>query len=205
MNTPEAEPFRIVVAGYGMVGHRCAELLAERAPGYGRPVLITVLGEEPRAAYDRVHLSSLFDGKGPEDLTYPTPPGVMVHLGDPVAAIDRERRAVTTASGAAFGYDALVLATGSYPFVPPVPGHDAAGSFVYRTIEDVHAIKDFAAGRRVGAVVGGGLLGLEAAGALQAIGLRTHVIEFGPRLMGVQVDEGGGQALLSRINELGVT
>lgn len=196
---------RIVVAGYGMVGHRCAELLAERAARSTAPVRITVLGEEPRAAYDRVHLSSLFDGKSPQDLTYPAPPGVEVRLGDPVAAIDRQGRTVTTASGAEYAYDELVLATGSYPFVPPVPGHDATGAFVYRTIEDVHAIKDFAAGRRIGAVVGGGLLGLEAAGALQAMGLETHVVEFAPRLMGVQVDEGGGQALLSRIAALGVT
>jgi NAD(P)H-nitrite reductase large subunit len=112
---------------------------------------------------------------------------------------------VTTASGAVFAYDALILATGSYPFVPPVPGHDAAGAFVYRTVEDVRAIKDFAAGRKAGAVVGGGLLGLEAAGALRAMGLETHVVEFAPRLMSAQVDEGGGQALLSHISALGVT
>ncbi len=198
-------PRRIVIAGYGMVGHRCAELLAERAAALPSPVEITVLAEEPREAYDRVHLSSLFEGKSPDDLTYPAPKGVDVRLGDPVAAIDREGRTVTTASGASFGYDALVLATGSYPFVPPVPGHDAAGAFVYRTVDDVQAIKDFAAGRKVGAVVGGGLLGLEAAGALRAMGLETHVVEFGPRLMGVQVDEGGGEALRSRIDALGVT
>ncbi len=206
--TSEARPGgarHIVVAGYGMVGHRCAELLAERAARSAAPVRITVLAEEPRRAYDRVHLSSLFDGASPEELSYPDPPGVEVRLGDPVAAIDRQRRAVVTASGAEYPYDELILATGSYPFVPPVPGHDATGSFVYRTIEDVAAIKQFAAGRRVGAVVGGGLLGLEAAGALKAMGLETHVIEFAPRLMGVQVDEGGGQALLSRITSLGVT
>jgi nitrite reductase (NADH) large subunit len=196
---------RIVVAGYGMVGHRCAEVLAERAAASEQPVRITVLGEEPHAAYDRVHLSSLFDGATVEDLAYPAPPGVALRLGDPVASIDRDRKTVATASGARFPYDALVLATGSYPFVPPVPGHDAAGSFVYRTVDDVEAIRRFAAGRRVGAVVGGGLLGLEAAGALRAMGLETHVVEFGPRLMGVQVDEGGGQALQGRIEELGVT
>ncbi|MGH6654097.1 MAG: nitrite reductase large subunit NirB, partial [Actinocrinis sp.] len=206
VGAPEAgRARRIVIAGYGMVGHRCAELLAERAAAQPSPIEITVLAEEPHGAYDRVRLSSLFDGKSPEDLTYPAPKGVEVRLGDPVAAVDREGRAVTTASGAVFGYDELILATGSYPFVPPVPGHDAAGSFVYRTVDDVRAIKDFAAGRKVGAVVGGGLLGLEAAGALRAMGLETHVIEFGPRLMGVQVDEGGGEALRSRIDTLGVT
>ena len=138
---------RIVVAGYGMVGHRCAELLAERAARSAAPVRITVLGEEPRAAYDRVHLSSLFDGKSPEELAYPAPPGVDVRLGEPVTAIDRARRVVTTAPGAEYAYDELVLATGSYPFVPPVPGHDATGCFVYRTIDDVEAIRRYAAGR----------------------------------------------------------
>ncbi|HXR69992.1 nitrite reductase large subunit NirB [Actinocrinis sp.] len=196
---------QIVIVGYGMVGHRCAELLSERAATSTEPAQITVLAEEPREAYDRVHLSSLFDGKSPADLTYAAPPGVELKLGDPATAIDRERKVVTTASGAEFRYDDLVLATGSYPFVPPVPGHDATGAFVYRTIDDVEAIKEFAAGRKIGAVVGGGLLGLEAAGALTAMGLETHVIEFGPRLMGVQIDDGGGQALLSRINDLGVS
>jgi len=198
---------RIVIVGYGMVGHRCAELLAEHAAGSRAAAApsITVLAEEPRAAYDRVHLSSLFEGQTDEDLTYASPPGVEVRLGDPAAAIDRERRVVTTASGNVFPYDALILAAGSYPFVPPLPGNDAPGTFVYRTIEDVERIRAFAEGRKVGAVIGGGLLGLEAAGALKAMGLETHVVEFAPRLMGVQVDEGGGEALRSRIAELGVT
>lgn len=97
-----------------------------------------------------------------------------------------------------------MLATGSYPFVPPVPGHDAAGCHVYRTIEDLEAIRADAERARVGAVVGGGLLGLEAAGALRAMGLETHVVEFAPRLMALQVDEGGGEVLRRRIEDLGV-
>ena len=192
---------RILIAGYGMVGHRCADLLARLAPHHE----VTVLAQEPRAAYDRVHLTALFDGSTSEQLTYPEPPGVRVHTGDAAVAIDRQARTVTTRSGVVHGYDALVLATGSRPFVPPVPGHELPGCFVYRTIEDVDAIKWYAAGRRVGAVVGGGLLGLEAAGALRSLGLDTHVVEFAPRLMPLQVDEPGGAVLRRRIEDLGVT
>ena len=194
---------RIVIAGYGMVGHRCAELLAELAPD----AEVTVLSAEPRHAYDRVKLTSLFDGASAPDLTYPPPAGARVVLGAAVTGIDRAAARVRTEAGEEYGYDALVLATGSRPFVPPVPGHDLPGCFVYRTVEDVDAIKRYAAGSgcRVGAVVGGGLLGLEAAGALRSLGLETHVVEFAPRLMPLQVDESGGGALRRRIEELGVT
>jgi nitrite reductase (NADH) large subunit len=126
-------------------------------------------------------------------------------VGDPAVAVDRESRTVTARSGLTVGYDTLVLATGSYPFVPPVPGKDADGCFVYRTIEDLLAIEAYAQGVSSGAVVGGGLLGLEAAGALKGLGLDTHVVEFAPRLMPVQVDEGGGQALRRSVEGLGVT
>ena len=192
---------RILVVGYGMVGHRCAEQLARLAPD----AAITVLAEEPRPAYDRVHLTTLFDGATAELLTYAAPPGVRVLTGDPAVSLDRAAQTVTTRSGAVHEYDALVLATGSRPFVPPVPGHDLPGCFVYRTIDDVDEIKRYAAGRRVGAVVGGGLLGLEAAGALRSLGLQVHVVEFAPRLMPLQVDDAGGAALRQRIEELGVT
>src|SRR5690606_30891313 len=107
-------------------------------------------------------------------------------------------------SGLVTGYDVLVLATGSYPFVPPVPNKDAEGCFVYRTIEDLLAIEEYARTATTGAVVGGGLLGLEAAGALKGLGLTTHIVEFAPRLMPVQVDEGGGAALLRTVEEMGL-
>ena len=191
---------RVLIVGYGMVGHRCAELLAELGPR----TEVAVLAKEDRPAYDRVRLTSLFGGAAEADLTCPDPPGVTVHLGDEAVSLDRQARTVTTASGARHPYDVLILATGSRPFVPPVPGHDLGGCFVYRTVEDVDAIKTYAAGRTVGAVVGGGLLGLEAAGALRSLGLTTHVVEFSPRLMPLQVDEAGGRALRQRIEELGV-
>jgi len=191
-----------------MVGHHLLEQLVER--GAADSWEITVLAEEPRPAYDRVRLSALFDGTTPDELSLDAGGilreghGITLHTGDPVAAIDRAAKTVLTAVGKQFPYDVLVLATGSAPFVPPVEGRDLTGCFVYRTVEDVEAITAYAAGRRVGAVVGGGLLGLEAAGALRKLGLSTHVIEFAPRLMPVQICDEGGAALRRRIEELSV-
>jgi nitrite reductase (NADH) large subunit len=198
----------IVVVGHGMVGQRFLEALAERgATGRTR---VVVLCEEPRPAYDRVHLTSYFEGKTPDELSL-VPDGFMgqheieLYVDDPAESVDRAARTVTARSGRTFAYDTLVLATGSYPFVPPVPGKDTPGCFVYRTIEDLLAIEEYAKTATTGAVVGGGLLGLEAAGALRGLGLDTHIVEFAPRLMPVQVDEGGGAALLRTIENMGLT
>ncbi|MGH9000735.1 MAG: nitrite reductase large subunit NirB [Acidimicrobiia bacterium] len=200
----------LVVAGHGMVGHRLLEQLAERDAD--RRWRVVVFSEESRPAYDRVGLTSCFDGRTPDDLSL-VAPGFFrsetaevraLHVGDRVASVDRQARQVTSASGIEEFYDALVMATGSYPFVPPVPGNDAKGCFVYRTLDDVAAITEWAAGCQRGAVIGGGLLGLEAAGALRRLGLETHVVEFAPRLMPVQVDDGGGAVLRAAIESLGV-
>jgi nitrite reductase (NADH) large subunit len=112
---------------------------------------------------------------------------------------------VTLADGEVLGYDKLVFATGSSPFVPPVPGRERAGCFVYRTIGDLEAMLACGSQARSGVVIGGGLLGLECAKALRDMKLDTHVVEFAPRLMAVQVDELGGRMLRGRIEELGVT
>ncbi|WP_395293168.1 nitrite reductase large subunit NirB [Kitasatospora hibisci] len=206
-HTPD-RPRDLVLVGHGMVGQRFLEAFTEQPGAEGWR--ITVLAEEPRPAYDRVRLSALFDGKTAEDLAL-CPPGFLaehgidLRLGDPVTAVDRAERTVTTRAGERLCYDALVLATGSVPFVPPVPGKEAAGCHVYRTIEDLDAIRADAGRAGAGVVVGGGLLGLEAAGALRAMGVATHVVEFAPRLMAVQVDEGGGELLRRKIEELGVT
>ncbi|MFF4651978.1 nitrite reductase large subunit NirB [Streptomyces sp. NPDC001380] len=204
-DTPE-KPV-VVLVGYGMVGHRLLEALAEN--GAAARLRVVVLAEEPRPAYDRVRLTSYFSGLTAEDLVlgeegFAERHGFEVRLGDPAVAVDRAARTVTARSGLVVRYDTLVLATGSYPFVPPVEGRDATGCFVYRTVEDLLAIEEYARGARVGAVVGGGLLGLEAAGALKGLGLETHVVEFAPRLMPVQVDDGGGEALRRTVEELGV-
>jgi len=200
-------PRTLVLAGHGMVGHKLIEVLAGRDGGERWRVV--VLAEEPRRAYDRVKLSSLFAGATEADLALGDDsvlgaPWVEIALGDPVVSIDRAARTVTTGGGRSQAYDALVLATGSSPFVPPIPGIDRPGCFVYRTIEDLDAIAAHARGCRAGAVIGGGLLGLEAANALRELGLVTHVVEAAPRLMPVQVDEGGGAVLRQRIEELGV-
>ena len=197
----------LVVVGNGMVGHKLLELLVER--GATAEWDIVTFCEEGRPAYDRVGLSTFFSGTSAEELSLVAPgffdrAGLEVHVGDRVVAIDRDACEVLSAKGVRIAYDALVLATGSYPFVPPIPGKDAEGCFVYRTLDDLERIREYAAGCRVGAVVGGGLLGLEAANALRNLGLETHVVEFAPRLMPVQVDEGGGAALRRRIEELGV-
>jgi nitrite reductase (NADH) large subunit len=208
MEAPEMSTPTIVVVGHGMVGQRFLEALAER--GVTARARVVVLCEEPRPAYDRVRLTSYFSGNTPDDLALAEPDfmtrhSIELYLDDPAVAVDRAARTVTSRAGRTFGYDSLVLATGSYPFVPPVPGKDATGCFVYRTIEDLLAIEEYAMTARTGAVVGGGLLGLEAAGALKGLGLDTHIVEFAPRLMPVQVDEGGGAALLRTIESMGLT
>ncbi|MGZ6788261.1 MAG: FAD-dependent oxidoreductase, partial [Nocardioidaceae bacterium] len=196
----------LVLAGHGMVGHRLVQAAVER--GLTERYDIVVVGEEPRPAYDRVALTSFFEVGGDELSLLPEgrydDPRVRLRLGTSVTAVDRDRRTVTLSDGDTLGYDVLVLATGSRPFVPPVPGHDLDGCFVYRTIEDLEAIRDAAQDARSGAVIGGGLLGLEAANALVSLGLRTHVVEMAPRLMPVQLDEAGGAALVRHVERLGV-
>ncbi|WP_250214560.1 nitrite reductase large subunit NirB [Acrocarpospora catenulata] len=194
-------PARVVVVGHGPSAYRLVESLLAR----GFPGAVTVLGEEPRPAYDRVALTSYLQEKSVEDLTYPVPDGVDLRLGSRVTGIDRAARTVTTATGETVPYDVLVLATGSAPFVPPVPGRDLDGCFVYRTIEDLDAIRTAAATATAGVVVGGGLLGLEAADALRGLGLATHVVEMSPWLMPRQVDEGGGAVLRAQVERLGLT
>ncbi len=191
---------QVVVVGNGMVGHRFVELAA--APGWA----VTVFGEEPRAAYDRVHLSDYFSGVGAQELALPPlPPSATVHIGERVTRIDREAKSVRTDQGRRVSYDKLVLATGSYPFVPPIEGRDLPHCHVYRTIEDLDAIQASGAQAETGVVVGGGLLGLEAANALKNMALATHVVEFAPALMGTQLDEGGAAMLRGMIEDLGVT
>ncbi len=197
----------LVVVGHGMVGHHLVSTAVER--GLTDMWDVVVLGAETRPAYDRVGLSSWFDSRDDTALSLlPNGdydhPHVRLRLGSPVARIDRENRRVTTAAGEKQPYDALVLATGSVPFVPPVPGHDATGCFVYRTIDDLESIGAAAEDAGTGVVIGGGLLGLEAANALLRLGLRTHVVEMAPRLMPLQVDDAGGAVLARHIEALGV-
>ncbi|WP_457188907.1 nitrite reductase large subunit NirB [Nocardioides sp. P5_E3] len=212
---------RIVVVGHGMVGHRFAQAAVERGLTETHDVL--VLGEEPRAAYDRVALTSWF-GSGSDALSLLPggeydDPRVRLALDSVVTEIDRVARTVTVVSPPSAAddllanpgavtvheYDVLVLATGAAPFVPPVEGRGKDGCFVYRTIEDLEAIRAASATATSGVVIGGGLLGLEAANALVQLGLDTHVVEMAPRLMPVQLDGAAGATLVRHIERLGVS
>lgn len=198
---------KIVVIGHGMVGHKFLESLLH-APGHD--LHVTVLCEEPRPAYDRVHLSEFFSGKTAEDLSLVAPgffdrDDVVLRLNARAVSIDRAAKQVTASTGEVLAYDKLIMATGSSPFVPPIPGKDRTDCFVYRTIEDLEAMLECGRRARTGVVVGGGLLGLECAKALRDMDLQTHVVEFAGRLMAMQVDDGGGRMLRRKIEDLGVT
>ena len=204
----------IIVVGHGMVGHRLVEALRARdTAGFLR---ITVLAEEADAAYDRVGLTSYTENWDRGLLALPGndyagDERVRLLLSTRVAEIDRATKSVVTADGQRHSYDALVLSTGSYAFVPPVPGHDLPACQVYRTLDDLDAIRAGArraleaGGTGAGVVIGGGLLGLEAANALRHFGLQTHVVEMMPRLMAQQIDEGGGALLSRMITDLGIS
>ncbi len=198
---------RILVVGNGMVGHKFIDNIANH--GDAEKYHIITFSEEPRLAYDRVQLSKYFSGSTAEDLALTTADyyrekNIEFILKDKVVDLDFENKEVITASGRREVYDKLILATGSFPFVPPITGNNGEHCLVYRTIEDLEAITYSATQSKVGVVVGGGLLGLEAAAALKAAGLETHVVEFAPRLMAVQLDEGGGKLLRRKIEALGV-
>jgi len=196
---------KVVVVGNGMVGHHFVDQLVQSDINTD----ITVLGAETRPAYDRVHLSEVFSGKEPEDLALTSrgfyeDNGVKAHFGDGVVDILRDKKQVVTESGRIFDYDKLVLATGSYAFIPPIKGSERDECLAYRTIDDLAEIKANAKDSKIGVVVGGGLLGLECANAVKNLGLETHVVEFAPGLMGVQLDEGGSTMLRRKIEALGV-
>lgn len=196
---------RVIVVGNGMVGYKFCEKLRNRS----KDCEIVVYGEEPRPAYDRVHLSSYFTGTTAEDLlmapaSWYSDNNIVLHTGQLVIEIDRHNKMIRTHTGLTDYYDYLVLATGSSAFVPAIDGVERNGVFVYRTIEDLNQIADYARKVRTGAVMGGGLLGLEAAKALLDLGLETHVVEFASRLMPRQIDEVGSDILAQKLSQLGI-
>ncbi|WP_394244499.1 nitrite reductase large subunit NirB [Vibrio astriarenae] len=198
---------KLVVIGNGMVGHRYLEDLVDKTDVSNLD--ITVFCEEPRVAYDRVHLSSYFSHHTAQELSlvkegFYEKHGIEVLLGERAINVNREKRTVYSSSGREIQYDKLIMATGSFPFVPPIEGRESKDCFVYRTIEDLKAIEACAKKSKVGVVIGGGLLGLEAAGALKALGVETHVVEFAPKLMAEQLDQAGGNQLRQKIESMGV-
>jgi nitrite reductase (NADH) large subunit len=204
--------FKIIVVGNGMVGYKfCEKFVAKK--GHDKYQII-VFGEEPRRAYDRVHLSEYFSGKTAEELSLSSiswyeENNIQLNTSELVTKINREEKTITTHLGATHSYDYLVLATGSSAFVPPIKGVEKEGVFVYRTIEDLDAMMAYAkkikkAGATEAAVLGGGLLGLEAAKAVYDLGLNAHVVEFAPRLMPRQLDKGASDMLQSKIESLNI-
>ncbi|WP_312217049.1 nitrite reductase large subunit NirB [Pantoea vagans] len=197
----------VVVIGNGMVGHRFIEELLEKAEP--DQFSLTVFCEEPRVAYDRVHLSAYFSHHTAEELSlvregYYDKHQVNLLLGERAITINRDEKLIHSSTGRAVHYDTLIFATGSYPWIPPIKGAEGSDCFVYRTIEDLNAIEACSRRSKRGAVIGGGLLGLEAAGALKNLGIETHVIEFAPVLMAEQLDQQGGEQLRRKIEQMGV-
>lgn len=198
---------RLAVIGNGMVGHHLLQQIADQ--GVLDQFQITVFSEEALLAYDRVRLTKYMEGVSVADLSLGSLEqylawGIEVKAGVTIETLDTSAQVITASDGTQHEYDKLVLATGSYPFVPPVPGHNEDACHVYRTIPDLDGIKAAATNARSGVVIGGGLLGLEAAKALVDLGLDTHVVEFADRLMIQQLDAEGGELLGAKIRELGV-
>lgn len=198
---------RVVVIGNGMVGYKFCEKLLEH--DRGQQYQLVTFCEEPRPAYDRMNLTKYFEARDPDVLsmapaTWYSENGVELLLGQRAVKLDRRRKVVIASDGSEVPYDLAVLATGSAPFVPPVPGMDKMGVFVYRTIEDLEAILAYASRCRRAAVLGGGLLGLEAAKAVHDLNLNAFVVEFAPRLMPRQLDQAGSALLARKIEELGL-
>jgi nitrite reductase (NADH) large subunit len=199
---------KLVVIGNGMVGQNFLENLM--ASDIKDNFEVITFCEESLVAYDRVHLSEYFSGKSAADLSlveegFFDKNNITLHIGDKASSIDRDNKTVTSEKGVVIDYDRVVLATGSVAFVPPIPGHDREQCIAYRTIDDLDQMMEAAKHSKVGVVLGGGLLGLEAAKALKDLNLDTHVVQFGPRLMDAQLDEGGGALLKQKMEDLGVS
>lgn len=203
----------IIVVGNGMVGYKFCEKFVEKSEA--KDFKITVFGEEPRPAYDRVHLSEFFENQDAKALEmapaeWYADNNIDLITGERVADINRTSKTITTAIDREFSYDYLVLATGSAPFVPPIKGVEKEGVFVYRTIEDLEGMLAYAAKLKAekpsarAAVLGGGLLGLEAGKAVMDMGLEPHIIEFASKLMPRQLDLRSSQVLQLKLESIGL-
>jgi nitrite reductase (NADH) large subunit len=203
---------RIILVGNGMVGYKFCEKLLSHPHRDKFDVL--VFGEEHRPAYDRVHLSEYFSLESPDELllaprNWYADNGISLRTSELVLSVDTENKKVITHKNESFGYDYLVIATGSSAFVPTIKGIEKEGIFIYRTIEDLEAIQTYsdklrAKGKCQSAVLGGGLLGLEAANASKELGMTTHVIEFAGKLMPRQLDQAASDLLQSKIESIGL-
>lgn len=208
-NSHELHRERVVIVGGGMAGFGLCERLV--SAGTIEQLSVTVFGDEPQPAYDRVNLSKLFQGRSADDLLLAKPSWyaenqIELHTDRRIVHVDREAKVVVDDQGVSHAYDRLVLATGSYAFVPPIPGVDLPGVFVYRTMNDLISIQRYVESThaRTGMVIGGGLLGLEAAKVLFDLGLHTSVVEMAPGLMPRQLDATAAKLLRRKVEEMGV-
>ncbi len=206
LKSSSAEPLLII--GNGMVSWRLCQQLVERGVHESRRII--VFGEEPQAAYDRVNLTKFFELDSSEELLlaprdWYARNDITLHSGRRILKLDTQQKLVVDDVGEEHAYGDCVLATGSSPYVPPIEGSDADNVFVYRTIEDIERIKQAAESSKSGVVIGGGLLGLEAAQVLKDFGLQTCIVQAANTLMSRQLNEDGGSYLLREVAELGMS
>ncbi|WP_036383743.1 nitrite reductase large subunit NirB [Muricauda sp. MAR_2010_75] len=203
----------VIVIGNGMVGYKFCEKF--RAHPANSSYKLLVFGEEPRPAYDRVHLSEFFGNQDAKALelapaSWYKENNIELITNQRVTDIKSDSKEIHTISGGSYSYDHLVLATGSVPFVPPIKGVEKEGVFVYRTIEDLEGMLAYAAQIKAikpdgkAAILGGGLLGLEAGKAVLDMGLEPHVVEFAPKLMPRQLDTRSSNVLRLKLESMGI-
>ncbi|MEM9105587.1 MAG: nitrite reductase large subunit NirB [Pseudomonadota bacterium] len=202
-----SKPKRLVIIGNGMAPGRMLEHLLETDPDTHE---ITVFNAEPRVNYNRLMLSPVLSGEKTyadiitHDDAWYARHGISLHKGVKVKSIDRDNKTVTCAHGETTSYDKLVIATGSDPFIIPVPGYDLDGVLTYRDLDDVERMVDVAADHGRAVVIGGGLLGLEAAAGLKMRGMDVTVLHLMPTLMERQLDPAAGYLLEKAFDELGI-
>ena len=202
------EKMKLVLVGNGLAGMRCLEDLLDMAPDRYE---ITVIGEEPWGNYNRIMLSPVLSGEKTIDdiMLHPhawyADKGIRLFAGDPAVRIDRPRKHVYTEKGEVISYDRLILATGSKPFVPPIPGSDLKGVLSFRDIYDVNSMLDYCKTWKNAVVIGGGLLGLEAAYGLKQQGMNVTVLHLMDRIMDRQLDSKASQMLKTAIEQKGIT
>ena len=203
----DGRKMKLVLVGNGMAGVRTLEELLKLAPDLYD---ITVFGAEPHPNYNRILLSPVLAGEQTLDeivlnpLSWYAEHGITLHLGKTVATIDRVNRRVVAEDGTSATYDRLLLATGSQPFILPVPGKDLEGVVAYRDIADTEAMIDAAAKYRHAVVIGGGLLGLEAANGLMLRGMQVTVVHLGEWLMERQLDRQAAELLQKSLEARGL-
>ena len=202
------EKMKLVLVGNGLAGMRCLEDLLDMAPDRYE---ITVIGEEPWGNYNRIMLSPVLSGEKTIDdiMLHPhawyADKGIRLFAGDLAVRIDRPRKHVYTEKGEVISYDRLILATGSKPFVPPIPGSDLKGVLSFRDIYAVNSMLDYCKTRKNAVVIGGGLLGLEAAYGLKQQGMNVTVLHLMDRIMDRQLDSKASQMLKTAIEQKGIT